>query len=148
LQQIDARRNGEDIGGKAVQKAAMTAEPAPPERTPWGLVILLGSLTAMGPVAIDMYLPSLPAIGVGLHASPGEAQATVSAFLAGMAVGAALLRPGVGPAGTQAADPLGHGDLCDRVHRLRPGGLPGHADRRPVRPGARRLRRRRGCPAR
>ena len=49
-------------------------------------MILLGSLTAMGPVAIDMYLPSLPAIGAGLHASAGEAQATVSAFLAGMAV--------------------------------------------------------------
>ena len=70
----------------------MTAEPQP-ERTPWGLVILLGSLTAMGPVAIDMYLPSLPAIGIGLHASPGEAQATVSAFLAGMAVGQMFYGP-------------------------------------------------------
>jgi DHA1 family bicyclomycin/chloramphenicol resistance-like MFS transporter len=65
----------------------MTAQAPQPERTPWGLVILLGSLTAMGPVAIDMYLPSLPAIGAGLHASAGETQATVSAFLAGMAVG-------------------------------------------------------------
>jgi DHA1 family bicyclomycin/chloramphenicol resistance-like MFS transporter len=65
----------------------MTAQAAQPERTPWGLVILLGALTAMGPVAIDMYLPSLPAIGAGLHASAGETQATVSAFLAGMAVG-------------------------------------------------------------
>ncbi|THD81129.1 MAG: Bcr/CflA family efflux MFS transporter [Phenylobacterium sp.] len=58
-----------------------------PERTPWGLVVLLGSLTAMGPVAIDMYLPSLPAIGVGLHASSSQTQGTVAAFLAGMAVG-------------------------------------------------------------
>ena len=70
----------------------MTTEPQP-DRTPWGLVILLGSLTAMGPVAIDMYLPSLPAIGIGLHASPGEAQATVSAFLAGMAVGQMFYGP-------------------------------------------------------
>ncbi|MFL5297101.1 MAG: multidrug effflux MFS transporter [Phenylobacterium sp.] len=57
------------------------------ERTPWGLVILLGALTAMGPVAIDMYLPSLPAIAASLQAASGEAQATVSAFLAGMAIG-------------------------------------------------------------
>jgi DHA1 family bicyclomycin/chloramphenicol resistance-like MFS transporter len=92
LQQIAVGRNGEDIGGKAVQKADMTAPPQP-ERTPWGLVILLGALTAMGPVAIDMYLPSLPAIAVSLHASPGEAQATVSAFLAGMAVGQLFYGP-------------------------------------------------------
>jgi DHA1 family bicyclomycin/chloramphenicol resistance-like MFS transporter len=73
-------------------KTPMTAQ-LQPERTPWGLVILLGSLTAMGPVAIDMYLPSLPAIGVGLNASAGEAQATVSAFLAGMAVGQLFYGP-------------------------------------------------------
>ncbi len=70
----------------------MTAPPQT-DRTPWGLVILLGSLTAMGPVAIDMYLPSLPAIGVGLHASAGETQATVSAFLAGMAIGQLFYGP-------------------------------------------------------
>jgi DHA1 family bicyclomycin/chloramphenicol resistance-like MFS transporter len=58
-----------------------------PERTPWGFVILLGALTAMGPLAIDMYLPSLPSIGADLHASAGQTQATVSAFLAGMGLG-------------------------------------------------------------
>ncbi|HEY2753816.1 multidrug effflux MFS transporter [Phenylobacterium sp.] len=64
-----------------------------PERTPWGLVVLLGALTAMGPLAIDMYLPSLPAISVSLRASAGQAQATVSAFLAGMAVGQLFYGP-------------------------------------------------------
>lgn len=57
------------------------------ERTPWGLVVLLGALTAMGPLAIDMYLPSLPSIGVDLHASASETQGTVAAFLTGMAIG-------------------------------------------------------------
>src|SRR5882757_6170266 len=70
----------------------MTAKPQP-DSTPWGLVILLGALTAMGPVAIDMYLPSLPAIGAGLHATASETQATVSAFLAGMAVGQLFYGP-------------------------------------------------------
>jgi DHA1 family bicyclomycin/chloramphenicol resistance-like MFS transporter len=57
------------------------------ETTPWGLVVLLGSLTAMGPVAIDMYLPSLPSIGADLQASSSQTQGTVAAFLAGMALG-------------------------------------------------------------
>jgi DHA1 family bicyclomycin/chloramphenicol resistance-like MFS transporter len=57
------------------------------ESTPWGLVVLLGALTAMGPLAIDMYLPSLPSIGADLHASSGETQGTVAAFLTGMALG-------------------------------------------------------------
>jgi DHA1 family bicyclomycin/chloramphenicol resistance-like MFS transporter len=63
------------------------------ERTPWGLVVLLGALTAMGPLAIDMYLPSLPSIGADLHASSGETQGTVAAFLTGMAFGQFLYGP-------------------------------------------------------
>lgn len=55
--------------------------------TPWGLVILLGALTAFAPMSIDMYLPSLPAIADGLGASAAQAQGTVAAFLAGMAIG-------------------------------------------------------------
>lgn len=70
---------------------------APPEtrddRTPWGLVILLGALTAFAPMSIDMYLPSLPAIGADLHADAGQTQATVAAFLAGMAFGQFLYGP-------------------------------------------------------
>jgi DHA1 family bicyclomycin/chloramphenicol resistance-like MFS transporter len=56
-------------------------------------VILLGSLTALGPLAIDMYLPSLPAIGVALKADPSQTQATVAAFLAGMAIGQLIYGP-------------------------------------------------------
>ena len=55
--------------------------------TPWGLVILLGALTAFAPMSIDMYLPSLPQIGQSLGASAAQTQATVAAFFAGMAIG-------------------------------------------------------------
>jgi DHA1 family bicyclomycin/chloramphenicol resistance-like MFS transporter len=72
-------------------------------KTPWSLVILLGALTAMGPLAIDMYLPSLPAIGTELRATAGETQSTVATFLAGMAVGQ-----------------LFHGPASDRVGRKPP----------------------------
>lgn len=54
---------------------------------------MLGALTAFAPMAIDMYLPSLPAIAAGLQASPGQAQATVSAFFAGMAIGQFVYGP-------------------------------------------------------
>jgi DHA1 family bicyclomycin/chloramphenicol resistance-like MFS transporter len=63
------------------------------EHTPWGLVVMLGSLTAMGPMSIDMYLPALPAIGLDLHATPEQTQGTMAAFLAGMAVGQFLYGP-------------------------------------------------------
>jgi DHA1 family bicyclomycin/chloramphenicol resistance-like MFS transporter len=61
--------------------------------TPWGWVLLLGALTGMGAVSIDMYLPSLPAIGLDLKASTAETQSTVSAFLGGMALGQFLYGP-------------------------------------------------------
>jgi DHA1 family bicyclomycin/chloramphenicol resistance-like MFS transporter len=66
---------------------------APPHKTPWGLVTLLGSLTAMGALSIDMYLPSLPAMAADLHATSAQAQSTVAAFLAGMAIGQLLYGP-------------------------------------------------------
>jgi DHA1 family bicyclomycin/chloramphenicol resistance-like MFS transporter len=34
------------------------------------LAIVLGLITAVGPFAIDMYLPALPSIGGALHATP------------------------------------------------------------------------------
>jgi DHA1 family bicyclomycin/chloramphenicol resistance-like MFS transporter len=70
-------------------------------------VVLLGSLTAMGPLAIDMYLPSLPAIAQDLRASPGQAQTTVSAFLLGMAVGQFFYGPASDRFGRRAPILLG-----------------------------------------
>lgn len=66
---------------------------APTQKTPWGLMLLLGGLTALGPLAIDMYLPSLPAIGADLRAPSAEIQSTVAAFLAGMAIGQLFYGP-------------------------------------------------------
>ena len=38
--------------------------------------LVLGLLSAIGPFAIDMYLPALPSIGHTLGASPGAVQAS------------------------------------------------------------------------
>lgn len=67
--------------------------PAGSPPTPWGLVVLLGSLTAMGPLAIDMYLSSLPTIASSLKATPAQTQGTLAAFLAGMALGQLVYGP-------------------------------------------------------
>ncbi|MCP4380989.1 MAG: multidrug effflux MFS transporter [Hyphomicrobiales bacterium] len=47
--------------------------------------IVLGLLSAVGPLAIDMYLPALPAIAADLRADPGVAQLSVAVFF--LAVG-------------------------------------------------------------
>jgi DHA1 family bicyclomycin/chloramphenicol resistance-like MFS transporter len=62
-------------------------------KTPWGTVIMLGSLSGFAPLSLDLYLPSLPMMGEALHATPGETQATVSTFIFGMAVGQLIYGP-------------------------------------------------------
>ena len=51
------------------------------------MVWVLGLLASFGPVSIDMYLPSLPAIGREIPASAGNVQLTLSAFFIGFALG-------------------------------------------------------------
>ena len=48
---------------------------------------MLGLLSAIGPFAIDMYLPALPGIGQNLNASMGAVQASLMAFFIAMGIG-------------------------------------------------------------
>ena len=57
------------------------------------LLAVLGVMTAVGPFATDLYLPSLPQIGDELGAAPAGVQLTLTAFLAGMAVGQLVFGP-------------------------------------------------------
>ena len=57
------------------------------------LFVLLGSLTAFGPLSIDMYLPALPAIGRDLAASESAVQLTLTACLIGLALGQIVAGP-------------------------------------------------------
>lgn len=52
-----------------------------------GWLILLGALTAIGPLSIDMYLATFPTLERDLGASPGSAELTLAAFFIGMATG-------------------------------------------------------------
>jgi DHA1 family bicyclomycin/chloramphenicol resistance-like MFS transporter len=67
------------------------------------LAALLGALTALGPLGVDMYLPAFPTMGEALGATPAAIQRTLATFLLGMAVGQ-----------------LAYGPLADRLGRRRP----------------------------
>jgi MFS transporter, DHA1 family, multidrug resistance protein len=60
---------------------------------PVRLVIVLGAVNAIGPLSIDMYLPAFPEIARGLHTSAAQVQLTLTACVAGLAVGQLLVGP-------------------------------------------------------
>ena len=70
---------------------------------PSWLPILLGFLTAIGPLSTDMYLPAFPAIEASLGGQPGTAQITLATWFAGLAIGQVT-----------------QGSLADRYGRRRP----------------------------
>ena len=59
----------------------------------WALTILLASLTALGPISTDMYLPALPGILRDLDTGHAAVQLTLSMFLVGFAVGQIFYGP-------------------------------------------------------
>ncbi|MCX6469719.1 MAG: multidrug effflux MFS transporter [Corynebacteriales bacterium] len=75
------------------------------ERTPIGtlLLIVLASLSAIAPIATDLYLPAFPTMTGDLATGATAVQLTLTAFLVGVAVGQLVFGP-----------------LSDRVGRLRP----------------------------
>ncbi len=59
----------------------------------FALTLLLSFLTALGPLSMDMYLPSLPDIGRTLSAPVLQVQLTISSYLFGFAVGQIFYGP-------------------------------------------------------
>jgi len=57
------------------------------------LAVILGALTAMGPLAIDMYLPALPGIARELGAPIAAVQESLASYFIGIAFGQALYGP-------------------------------------------------------
>jgi len=68
--------------------------------SPLHLALILGAMTAIMPLAVDMYLPSLPTLAESLDVDPSRVQLTLSAFFIGVASGQLL-----------------HGPLSDRYGR-------------------------------
>jgi DHA1 family bicyclomycin/chloramphenicol resistance-like MFS transporter len=57
------------------------------------LAVILGALTAIGPLAIDMYLPALPAIARDLGVPIAAVQKSLPSYFIGIAIGQALYGP-------------------------------------------------------
>ncbi|KXH81946.1 multidrug effflux MFS transporter [Sporosarcina sp. HYO08] len=57
------------------------------------LALLLGTLAAMGPLTIDMYLPSFPTIVTAFGTTPSLVQVSLTATLVGIGVGQLILGP-------------------------------------------------------
>ena len=56
-------------------------------------LFLLGVLSAFSPLAMDLYLPGLPALQQDLHTSTSLAQLTITASLLGLALGQVIIGP-------------------------------------------------------
>src|SRR3954469_13272178 len=60
---------------------------------PIRLVVVLGLVNAIGPLSIDMYLPAFPEIASDLGTSAAQVQLTLTACVAGLALGQLVLGP-------------------------------------------------------
>jgi DHA1 family bicyclomycin/chloramphenicol resistance-like MFS transporter len=56
-------------------------------------ILILGLLTAIGPLSIDMYLPAFPAIAKGLHTSVAQVMLSLSSFFIGISFGQLIYGP-------------------------------------------------------
>jgi DHA1 family bicyclomycin/chloramphenicol resistance-like MFS transporter len=77
----------------AATASAGEATGVPPKltRIGAGLILLLGALTAIGPFTIDLYLAAFPQITSDLDTQPAAVQLTITATLAGLAIGQLLI---------------------------------------------------------
>lgn len=62
------------------------------QRKVW-FVLILGGLTAFGPLSLDMYLPGLPALTADLHTTASLGQLSITTCLLGLALGQLLFGP-------------------------------------------------------
>ncbi|MEV0095240.1 multidrug effflux MFS transporter [Streptomyces sp. NPDC050738] len=72
-----------------------TGQPAPAATRRTGLLVtlVLGGLTALPPLSMDMYLPALPEVTGALHSPAATVQLTLTACLVGMALGQLVVGP-------------------------------------------------------
>lgn len=57
------------------------------------LIVILGTLSAIGPFSIDMYLPGFPAIATDLHTTVAKVALSLSSFFIGISAGQLIYGP-------------------------------------------------------
>ncbi|MFI9046201.1 multidrug effflux MFS transporter [Streptomyces sp. NPDC053427] len=73
--------------------AAAPSAPSASRRTSLLVTLVLGGLTAVPPLSMDMYLPALPQVTAALHSPAATVQLTLTTCLAGMALGQMIVGP-------------------------------------------------------
>ncbi|WP_106768706.1 multidrug effflux MFS transporter [Paenibacillus faecalis] len=64
-----------------------------PSKSRLRMILILGSLSAFGPLSLDMYLPSLPELAGSMNTTTSLAQLSLTACLIGLAAGQLLSGP-------------------------------------------------------
>ncbi|MFJ8824917.1 multidrug effflux MFS transporter [Streptomyces sp. NPDC102467] len=78
---------------RVIRAGGPTPVPRAAVRTGALVTLVLGGLTAVPPLSMDMYLPALPEVTGALHTSAATAQLTLTACLTGMALGQLVVGP-------------------------------------------------------
>ncbi|MFE9570914.1 multidrug effflux MFS transporter [Streptomyces sp. NPDC006692] len=88
-------RGGQDTQGHISTRAAAEAVPGgvAVRRTGLLVTLVLGGLSALPPLSMDMYLPALPEVTEALRSPAATVQLTLTACLAGMALGQLVVGP-------------------------------------------------------
>jgi DHA1 family bicyclomycin/chloramphenicol resistance-like MFS transporter len=81
------------VQDRPVATPSTAAAPPLPLRRRLSLPLILGSLSALGALSIDMYLPAMPGMSRQLHASGPVIQLTLTVFVTGLAAGQVLAGP-------------------------------------------------------
>lgn len=82
------------LAGPTRTDSAPTAQPTQfVGRRYLSLVLVLGALTALGPLTIDTYLPALPKLTADLGATDSQSQLTITGLLVGLGLGQLLVGP-------------------------------------------------------
>ncbi|MEU5307042.1 multidrug effflux MFS transporter [Streptomyces noursei] len=80
-------------GQPAISGRDAPAAPVAARRTSLLVTLVLGGLTAVPPLSMDMYLPALPQVTAALHSPAATVQLTLTTCLAGMALGQMIVGP-------------------------------------------------------
>jgi DHA1 family bicyclomycin/chloramphenicol resistance-like MFS transporter len=66
---------------------------AKPDVTPWGLLLLLMAMTAIGPTTLNILVPALPELTARLHSDIATVQLAISVYLLALATGQLAMGP-------------------------------------------------------
>ena len=80
----------------AAEYSEPTSAPGPRDRrrrTPWGLLLLLMAMTAIGPTTLNILVPALPELAHRLGSDIATVQLTVSVYLLALAAGQLVMGP-------------------------------------------------------